>query len=227
MVVVVVIWLAANSQRRKAQSKEPVLSQRSLADILAKDFHSSVRSAIAGNPNTPVYLLEQLANDEDAVVRGFVARNPNAPGALLEKLSYDENSIPRNGVAMNTHTPGRVLSELAQRTLDSRWPGYEIAKNPSTPPETLELLVSKRRSEVALNPSAPQHLLEQLPEYVDMSQPQDGISMRHFVRSNVAQNPSTPDYLLERLAFDAESSVRYGVEINPSTPPRCAQGHIR
>lgn len=124
VVIAVILFLVMKSRGYCSSSNQTEKPTRSLADILAKDSHQNVRNAIAGNPNTPVYLLELLAKDEDFVVRGFVARNPSTPVALLESLSYDNASVVVNGVALNTQAPGRLLAELAQRTADSRFPGY-------------------------------------------------------------------------------------------------------
>lgn len=148
VVIAVILFLVMKSRGYCSSSNQTEKPTRSLADILAKDSHQNVRNAIAGNPNTPVYLLELLAKDEDFVVRGFVARNPSTPVALLESLSYDNASVVVNGVALNTQAPGRLLAELAQRTADSRFPGYYIAENPNTPPETLELLSDVHQCEV-------------------------------------------------------------------------------
>ena len=140
IVVAVIAWLVSSSQKSKGCSTRSSSARRTLAETLASDPHDSVREGIAGNPNTPVYLLEKLAEDNEPGVRGFVAHNPSTPIALLEKLSLDEDGLVVNGVAMNTQTPGRTLTELAETTLESRWPGCLIAENPSTPDYLLEKL---------------------------------------------------------------------------------------
>jgi pentose-5-phosphate-3-epimerase len=54
-----------------------------------KIMNGDVRWGVAGNPNTPIKLLEELAKDEDRDVRGGVAGNPNTPIKLLEELAKD------------------------------------------------------------------------------------------------------------------------------------------
>jgi hypothetical protein len=56
---------------------------------------------IAGNPNTPVDLLNNYVNDEDENVRSSVAVNPSTPDEALERLSKDENEDVREAVGKN------------------------------------------------------------------------------------------------------------------------------
>lgn len=44
-------------------------------DALSKDKDFKVRAALAGNPNCPEYLLEELSGDEAMEVRAAVASN--------------------------------------------------------------------------------------------------------------------------------------------------------
>ena len=86
---------------------------------------------------------------------------------------------------------------------------YELALNPNTPTETLNLLAtdenSSVRREVARNPNTPVETLKVLATDKDSG-----------VRSRVARNPNTPVETLKVLATDEYSDVRYEVAQNPN-----------
>ena len=45
---------------------------------------------VAGNPNTPNEILQELSKNEDWVIRTHVAKNPNTPKETLITLSKDK-----------------------------------------------------------------------------------------------------------------------------------------
>ena len=69
---------------------------------------------------------------------------------------------------------------------------YNLAWNPTTPPEVLELMANDRhsdvRSGVARNPNTPPETLERLANDEDW-----------YVRLGFAQNPNTPQYIKDYL----------------------------
>ena len=49
----------------------------------------NIRRVVAGNPNTPVKVLERLANDSVSLIRLHVAENPRTPADILRRLAND------------------------------------------------------------------------------------------------------------------------------------------
>ncbi len=93
----------------------------------AFNISDHVRYFIAGNPNTPIYILEFLSNDKEWLVRIRVAENQSAPIHVLDKLSEDKNTNVRISVVNNPRTPDYVLDKLSKdKDLDVR---FWIAKN--------------------------------------------------------------------------------------------------
>ena len=85
----------------------------------------------------------------------------------------------------------------------------ELAKNPSTPPETLKVLATYKNADVsycvAKNPNTPVETLKILATHNIAD-----------VRWGVATNPSTPVETLKVLATDRDYDVRYWVAKNPN-----------
>jgi len=162
--------------------------------VLSEDANAYVRARVAENPNTPPELLAAMAQDPGEIVQKAVAANPNTPMATLlalaqyESSNIYESSHIRQGLSANPRTPPDVLSGiLAVEMEDQRfpWSWLTLARNPSTPSESLRLLSTQEaevRAAVAGNPSCPPDLLSTLARDKAKS-----------VRTAVASNPSAPE----------------------------------
>ena len=53
------------------------------------NLDAAMKPALAANPKTPIWILDELAGDEDGLVRYLLAGNPAAPVAVLARLSRD------------------------------------------------------------------------------------------------------------------------------------------
>ncbi|WP_416957910.1 hypothetical protein ACNKF0_09780 [Nocardioides sp. T5] len=119
---------------------------------LATDAETTVRAAVAGNPSTPPEILTRLASDAEASVVMAVAKNPSATSGVLQTI-VDHHGEQRHGVdsASRIVLGGDLLAQ--------------VAANPRTPPEALQILADSRnsvRAAVAGNPSTPSHVLDEL-----------------------------------------------------------------
>lgn len=86
-----------------------------LLETLAQERRDSrVRSAVAGNLQTPAEALRMLAQDQEATVRENVASNPRTPMDVLQALAQDCEAAVRGNVAWNKHTPVELLHVLVQ-----------------------------------------------------------------------------------------------------------------
>ena len=75
------------------------------------------RYIIAGNPNTPGFVLSKLANDTSEIVRRHAAENPRLPAALLCHLACDPSDEVRSGIVENVARRQKVsMPKVRYRT---------------------------------------------------------------------------------------------------------------
>jgi hypothetical protein len=146
---------------RQYVALNPSASEATLED-LATDTNQ-ICQAVAANPKTPIYLLEELATYEYWEVRCRVAQNPNTPIPLLKKLSKDKSCDVYLGVLQNPNAPIDWLIEAFDRSEESGLIRYTLAQNASLPIYIIEELACDFdryiRTEVASNPNCPPHVL--------------------------------------------------------------------
>jgi len=73
-----------------------------------------VQWSLAGNPNTPVDLLEALPRAKDKYVAHGLAYNSSTPLSILRELARHEDSLVRQGVATNPSADREILSALSR-----------------------------------------------------------------------------------------------------------------
>ena len=54
---------------------------------MSKNANKKIRDAVAGNPNTPTWVLWELSKDEEPSVRSWVARNSSSPDELVSFIA--------------------------------------------------------------------------------------------------------------------------------------------
>ena len=94
-------------------------------EALVNSPNGDVRGAALGNPNVPLYLLQDAAKSSNPADRYNVARNPSTPSDILEQLSYDWHGQVRCNVANNPNTSTEALERLTQ---DKDWMIRDVAK---------------------------------------------------------------------------------------------------
>jgi len=77
---------------------------------LSKDETPLVKQFVAEHLNTPTDTLVELSKDSD--MSYWIAGNPNSPVALLNQFSENENENIRSSVAVNPSTPAETLDKL-------------------------------------------------------------------------------------------------------------------
>ena len=143
-----------------------------LLEELSRDRMSDVRLAVARNSSTPDHVLMRLAKDEMWIVRYHTATNPNLPNASMIELATDDDYQVREGAAENPNLTVGLSQRLSQD--ESVGVRRNLAENPSTRPEILRELAKSGisiRIAVASNHNAPVDLLIKL-----MSDPIDSIN---------------------------------------------------
>lgn len=130
---------------------------------------------------------------------------------LLAELLADPSDMVRARAAANPNTPGQALADavlLGGLADDLCVPLSTVAANPSTPPDTLELLARQGVVRfVAENPGLPHGLAAELARDPD-----------ERVRRAVAENVNAPEETLDGLAHDESDYVRECVAKNPNAP---------
>ena len=108
-------------------------------DFMARrSVDGTVRLNVARNPATSPNTLLRLAQDRDRRVRAHAAAHPSAPPEALPPLTLDRVRLVRQRAAANPNTPAHALVGLAATTRFRLGPErYEVAMNPSSPPEAL------------------------------------------------------------------------------------------
>ena len=93
---------------------------------------------IAGNPNTPAHILDELASHIDKRIAERVAENPRTSTETLSTLIEHEDADVRSAVANNINAPSHLILALVNdESPDGR---YSLAENASLPLEYLEVL---------------------------------------------------------------------------------------
>ncbi|MDG2990591.1 serine/threonine protein kinase [Candidatus Synechococcus calcipolaris G9] len=130
--------LSFSENKSKASTNQVVLRLEERASL-------EEREKLASDPNTPIFVLEQLANDTHRIVRRKVAENPNTSSSILEYLAQDQESFSvRRAVAKNLNTPIAVLINLAKdKQLDVVKAAYDNPQFPESEHQELAPVPSK------------------------------------------------------------------------------------
>lgn len=184
---------------------------------LSKDSHGDVREKAVRNSRFP---MDQIPEDvSDSRVGHGLVMNRKASQEVISRIVKSGDWYALEGLAKSKRTSPEVLRQLAQdQSLISRlhpwqinWIQSGIIKNPNTPADALEYLISngtvKSRVELAKRSDLAANICELLSK-----------DAAPRVRSTIAANNATPESVLRTLAKDSQYSVRRGVASNPNTP---------
>ncbi|WP_448266063.1 hypothetical protein [Nostoc sp. DSM 114159] len=198
---------------RLSLARSTTTSESAIAQ-LSKIEDKEILCAVAGNPKTPLHILERL------VVEG--------PPLFCDHENADESDFDGlfTAIAQNLNTSESLLLQLAE---DGSWNiKIAIAENPKTPLSLLNTFADWRglHKTIARNPQAPSAILEKLAgenekEIRDLVKNHPNVSETAIAIINFIEGkPGTSIDLLERLASDRRVSVRRLVATHPSTPAK-------
>jgi len=142
----------------------------------------------AKNPNTDPDLLDELSTNLATSIRIAVAGNPNTRPETIRMLYRAEPRANYTTVAANPNTPLDLLVQLAEQGMaeDDYWLLNSLARNPTTPEETLDEFLALDsfvlRQFVAANPSTSVSTLMEL-----------AIDEDPRIRKAAADNPKLAD----------------------------------
>lgn len=189
---------AKNSELRVGVAQNSV-APVAILETLAKDSEARVRSAVASNRAAPNFLCEALGTDSSEQVRAKLAANPEISVELLKDLAKDTDPEVLRAVSKNERTPQdlkfSVLKALIMGKSNSgRWLRDELARDPNTSVDLLDLIAKKRGVgaasdlQAASDPLTPVAKLEKL-----------ALSKKSVIQLAVAANPSTTTEVRVRL----------------------------
>ncbi|MER5961435.1 hypothetical protein [Streptomyces sp. NPDC002057] len=175
--------------------------------VLARDPDPDVVERVAGVPELPADLAEEIARHPHVVVRVSLAENDRVPPALLAALVADGGHPPptrcaschRRTEGCGDHTPGVRRIRLA------------AAANPAVPPGGIEAFLGPEET------WAPAEIAER----TDLPAPfhhRLAVHPAAFVRTTLARNPSIGEALILKLAADPDPDVGLAVAENPAVP---------
>ena len=207
------------------------------------------RLRLAGSTGTPPHVLARLATDagtDSTTIRTAVAQNPNTPRATLTVLASDTRPLTRVRVAANRNTPTSVLRQLAEDSnIHVR---IVIARNPNTPAGILDALSRSDdldiASSVAGHANASAATIERLSHHDDIAIRPSPSATRGSADAgsgslNTNRTPSSPNWPSEhwcagpcptsrrRSPSSLTSSCRHGraPPRSSSSPPARSAGH--
>lgn len=105
--------ISSESIETKLELASDIFTQPTILSALAEDERPDVRNKVAQNSSTPPEALDKLASD-NIYSRYHVAQNHNTSVETLRKLSTDSDWGVRAEVAENPNTPMDVLEILGQ-----------------------------------------------------------------------------------------------------------------
>ncbi|MFB2894840.1 hypothetical protein ACE1CI_18170 [Aerosakkonemataceae cyanobacterium BLCC-F50] len=213
---------------QESQTNAPSTTKDALKSMMAGGDNNEIRKIVAGNPNTPVTVLEWLATREfvnqeetrqepdplfgprtpEEVLYSLVY-NPSLTPEILARLAIDPSPKIRALLIRHPNMTPELWEQLAQdEDVEVR---YAIASATNCPISILQTLASDEvenvRLKIASNANTPANTLELLCQDVDAK-----------VREAIASNPNTTSSVLEQLAQDEKVEVRRAVAKNSNTP---------
>jgi hypothetical protein len=113
------LWDVMGSNRKGIAVMRLVADHRNvrgetLARLAAGPHADKLRHELAGNPNTPMDILERWFDSTDYLVEWGLAPNPNTPPAVMERLSRSTNVYSRLNLTRNPAAPRALLERLAK-----------------------------------------------------------------------------------------------------------------
>lgn len=140
-----------------------------LLDYLSTYENSGVRAYVAKNPATRDETLYDILKNEDNIdVLNYLAANKEAPADILEQLAKSENEMIRHAVAKNPSTPLETLKGFVGDTYNVQ---KMLTENESLTEEIMLKIIDESSPEVVIlllnRDSLPASVLGALKNYDD------------------------------------------------------------
>ncbi|MEH2213591.1 hypothetical protein [Nostoc sp.] len=222
---------------RLSLARSTTTSETAIAQ-LSKIEDKEILSAVAGNPKTPLHILEQLVekpprfwDDENADESDFdelftaIVQNPNTSESLLLQLAERGSFyVVKIAIAQNPKAPLSLLNQFAD------WRNFRmhkaIARNPQAPSAILEKLAGENEKEIRDLVKNHPNVSETAIAIINFIEGKPGTSIdlleqlasdqRIYIRLLVAAHPLTPAKVLEKLVQDTDEDVPFKAASNPN-----------
>lgn len=169
------------------------------------DAHIAKCLSLANNPNTAVYILEDLAKYNHVLLCQSLANNPNTPVCVLEDLAKDNYRGVRQNVAKNPNTPGKILELLLSDCCESVRK-FAIARYLAENPDKLSVVLKHYPLEYS-TPCFSRLIVLMCPEF-PIKLVEKCSSLVWLERYAIAQHPHTSPDMLKLLVNDSNRIVR-------------------
>lgn len=118
--------------------------ENSFSRFIAESSNYERLLKVAKNPNTDPDLLDELSTNLTTSIRVAVAGNPGTRPSTIRAMYKAEPKLNYTAVAANPGTPIDMLLAFAEQGMadDDYWLLNALARNPATPEETLDELLS-------------------------------------------------------------------------------------
>lgn len=136
----------AYARVRAAVAADPLTDTETLTD-LSRDTDGCVRLAVAANPHTPLYVLEEMLASEGEDQKFWLSFSLSTTPAALGILARDSSSRVRGRIASHPYATSETLNHLSWDS--SRTIRLSVAHHANTSFEALERLRADFDSEVA------------------------------------------------------------------------------
>lgn len=194
-----------------------------------------VQEAVASNPNTPPETLDMLTEDSNRNVRRAAAANPYLPASTMKRLEEQQASDNNDyhltlGLSCNPMVSQECMDNLMREVWMDDYIAINLAQNPSTPPQFLDILIWRDNGEV--RGLAAEHPNTRPQSVADMRSAEATLDDYHatpesllrleahdvwWVRERLARHQNTPPEVLATLSYRLD--VQVIVAGNSNTPP--------
>ena len=182
---------------RQKNLSESLISQLASVEIrglysLSREIRKKIRLAIANNPNTKLYILQQLAEDIEYTVRitakRRIALHPETPLSVIKQLAFDSEPSIKQAIALRHDLPIESIGKMTKDRQIAR-KGF-LVHNRSLKRDVLNTLAQDSHPRVqqlvALHPNTTEKTLVRLANNL-------------AIASLVLQNPNLTAEIFEQL----------------------------
>lgn len=209
-------------------------------DVYSESDDPLLRARVAQNAAAPAEMLATLSIDPDNDVRSAVAGNPNTPNDCIKRLVEDR--VPEVRWHLTGH-PAASESFLTDVSGSAEWVDFNIVRHPNCPPDLGKELIARlctaddteALSRVALDPKTTPAVLQSIVNYGDegvntcvASNP--GLTLpillvllnsdSYYVQASALAHRRCPVPYLVQAAHHRILDMRLSVADHPRTPPR-------
>lgn len=150
-------------------SRNPALPTQTIISLYKDNPSDEVLRGLAGNPKTPPQLLRLLSKNNLGgyfPISSHVAGNPSTPLKVLEELYNSGEYWTLSQLVTNPSSSTRILKSIFNKFSTDKLFINALVKNPSSPPELLKDIYSTNGNtyinELAQNPNTPMDTIEEI-----------------------------------------------------------------